>query len=190
MSRWTAALLLGSILAIALIGLGWWWSGSKGRPAVRQAAEGADSELHLAAGDTVTLYFPGLRGKLHSEPRQLEFTGDADSAVRILLTELLSGPATPGGFRIFPGEIEVGSIYLAPGGVAYVDLLSTDQRPPPRSGSQQEILSVYSLVNTLVLNLPSIERVTLLWNGQQRPSFAGHLDTSRPLSARAQLIGG
>ena len=43
------------------------------------------------------------------------------------------------------------------------------------------MLSVYSIVNTVLLNIPEISAVVLLNNGQQRPTFAGHLDTSRPL---------
>ena len=41
--------------------------------------------------------------------------------------------------------------------------------------------TVYSLVDTVVANVPQIQRVALLWNGTQRETFSGHLDTSQPL---------
>ena len=49
------------------------------------------------------------------------------------------------------------------------------------------MLSVYAIVNTVLAAESEIERVALLWNGQQRPTFAGHLDTSRALRARPDL---
>lgn len=62
--------------------------------------------------------------------------------------------------------------------------------PPPAGearpawGSRDELVAVYSLVNTVTLNrLDGIERVVLLWDGRQPETFAGHLDLSRPLAA-------
>ena len=58
----------------------------------------------------------------------------------------------------------------------------------PGWGSRQEMLAVYSVVNTVLASAPEITSVILLRNGQQRPTFAGHLDTSRPLLANQQLV--
>jgi hypothetical protein len=43
-------------------------------------------------------------------------------------------------------------------------------------------------VNSLALNVPQVVRVVLLWNGTQRVTFSGHLDTSRPLVADRTLL--
>ena len=50
-------------------------------------------------------------------------------------------------------------------------------------GLREELLAVYSLVNSLTANNLGIDRVVLMWNGEQRPTFAGHVDTSRALMA-------
>jgi hypothetical protein len=50
------------------------------------------------------------------------------------------------------------------------------------------MLSVYSLVDTVLLNVPEIEAMVLLWNGRQPQAFAGHVDTSLPLRADRDLI--
>jgi hypothetical protein len=50
------------------------------------------------------------------------------------------------------------------------------------------MVTVYSLVNSVALNVPAARRVALLWNGTQRQSFAGHLDTSRPLAPDPSLV--
>ncbi len=50
------------------------------------------------------------------------------------------------------------------------------------------MLTVYSLVNTVLLNTEGAERLVLLWNGQQPMTFAGHLNTARPLKANRDLV--
>ncbi len=47
---------------------------------------------------------------------------------------------------------------------------------------------LYSLVNTVLLNTPEANRLVVLWNGRQPETFAGHIDTARPLAARPNLI--
>jgi hypothetical protein len=37
-------------------------------------------------------------------------------------------------------------------------------------------------------SVPSVRSVALLWNGSQRLTFSGHLDTSRPLAADRSLV--
>ncbi len=38
------------------------------------------------------------------------------------------------------------------------------------------------------MNVPQATRVALLWNGTQRLTFSGHLDTSRPLFPDRALL--
>ena len=95
----------------------------------------------------------------------------------------------PGTRAVLPDDATIGGIYLGGGGVAYLDLHRPENKPPPPMGSLQETLLVYSLVNSVVLNVPAVERLSLLWNGNQRPSLAGHLDNAGPLAPRPQLGG-
>jgi hypothetical protein len=69
-----------------------------------------------------------------------------------------------------------------------VDLHAPGRDAPPAGGSREELVTVYSLVNSLALNVPAARRVVLLWNGSQRRSFAGHVDTSRPLAPDPSLV--
>jgi hypothetical protein len=82
----------------------------------------------------------------------------------------------------------LGSVQLAPDGVAYVDLRWSDHPDPPAAGSSEEIQRVYCLVNTIAFNVPEANRVAILWNGVQRLTFSGHLDTSRPLLPDRTLL--
>lgn len=111
-------------------------------------------------------------------------------------------PALPAGVRLLAVELI--------DGVAYVDLTTVEvgsraraaraaDRPAvflerPAMGLTEELLAVYSLVNSLTANNLGIDRVVLMWNGEQRPTFAGHVDTTRPLMAdlsrNAEPVGG
>ncbi len=111
-------------------------------------------------------------------------------------------PALPAGVGLL--EVELLD------GVAYVDLTTVEvgsgtgsTRAAGRSavflerpamGLTEELLAVYSLVNSLTANNLGVDRVVLMWNGEQRPTFAGHVDTTRPLMAdlsrNAEPVGG
>ncbi len=130
----------------------------------------------------VHLYFPGERGFLARERREIETTALPEDQIAAVVGALLAGPDEEGLARVFEQPVQVGPCYLAADGVAYVDLRSADGAPLPGLGSTQEIQTVYSLVNSVALNVADVRRVVLLWNGIQPASFGGHLDTSVPLA--------
>jgi hypothetical protein len=51
-----------------------------------------------------------------------------------------------------------------------------------------ELLTVYALVNAVVANLPTVQRVQLLVNGQEVDTLAGHVDLRRPLAGNQSLV--
>ena len=53
-------------------------------------------------------------------------------------------------------------------------------------GVLQELLTVYSVVNTLTENLPAVTSVQLLVDGREPNTLAGHVDLRQPLSKNAQ----
>ena len=54
----------------------------------------------------------------------------------------------------------------------------------------EEILTVYSIIDSVVLNVPEIVRVAILVNGSPINTLNGHVDLRRPLSANPSLILG
>jgi hypothetical protein len=130
---------------------------------------------------TVSLLYPGRDGLLHEVRRDLPVPLSADGRVQAVVTALLAGPEEEGLVAPLPGEVTVGDVFVDAQGVAYVDLAAKDQPTPPASGSDLELLRVYSLVDTVIANEPRVRSVVLLWNGVQRPTFAGHVDTMLPL---------
>ena len=189
MTRRNASLAAAAILiSVVAIFIGWWMGRERQRPGDARQVDAP--ELQIIEGETMTaeLFFPGPRGRLFTEEREVPVHGDLLGQLEEVLDELVAGPVTEDLFPALPPEITVEWLHLSPTGVLHVDLKFAGGAPFPAWGSRQEMLAVYSLVNTLLANAPEISSVVLLRNGQQRSTFAGHLDTSRPLLPNQQLI--
>ena len=135
------------------------------------------------------LFFPGPGGLLYVERRELPVADDLLAQIDLLLAALLEGPASADPYPALPGEISIGWVHLSPESVLYVDLVLSGERSFPAWGSKHETLAIYSVVNTVLANAPEVDSVVVLRNGQQRQTFAGHLDTTRPLLADLRLVG-
>jgi hypothetical protein len=178
--------VLAAALVVAARGAG---RGAVGCGGSRSGDGGAGENGEAAALTLpVDLYFPGEGGRLFPEHRELEVTDDAERQIREVLAALLAGPRGEGLERPLPEGVEVAGVYLDHDGVAYVDLAAPGNADPPAGGSAAEMQMVYSVVNSVALNVPEARRVALLWNGIQRQTFSGHLDTSRPLLPSPGLV--
>lgn len=179
---WTTAILVGGLL----LG-GCPQRAPDGSPPPAERAETA-SDLDGAATRTVNLYFPGEDGRLHAEPRELAVAGDLEGQVTAVMEALIAGPRTHDLQPPLAEEITVGTVYVD-GERIFLDLVSPDGTPPPPGGSEREILTVYSMVNTVLLSLPEeIQALVLLWNDQQPLTFMGNLNTAAPLYVNTDLI--
>jgi spore germination protein GerM len=187
MSRRAAGIVLGAALLLLALGLAGWRLGRGGRrPGGNQApAPGAPGPQATFAVD---LYFPAAGGTLRGERRTLSGADDPKDRIRKVVQALLAGPSAAGLSRPLPPGVELGAVELTADGNAYVDLRWADHEDPPAGGSDAEMQTVYSLVDSIALNVPQAQRVVLLWNGTQRQTFSGHLDTGRPLLPDRGLV--
>jgi hypothetical protein len=180
MSRRAASFVMGLALALVLGGALWWWLG--GRGGLRRPGAGAP-EAAAPKGEPVSfnLYFPADGGGLRVEVRALSVSAEPKDRIRRVIEALLAGPKVAGLARPFPEGVVLGAVLLSPDGTAYVDLHWQDHPDPPPGGSTEEMQRIYSVVDSIALNVPQAPRVVLLWNGVQRETFSGHLDLSGPL---------
>ena len=135
----------------------------------------------------VHLYFADKDNNyLIAEQRVLPLSDDPLAFGRALIEALIDGPQK-GLMRTLPEATEIRAIFMLDGATLCVDLdeVIRDQHP---GGSQTELLTVYSIVNTLVLNLPDIDQVKLLIGGREATTLAGHVDLQFPFSANMLLI--
>jgi spore germination protein GerM len=172
------------ILTIAVfvaVGLG--WLGAK--KSVDMALSGAvrtEPVVPVLQKRQVHLYFADGSGKfLSAEQRIVEQPADVASAARELVKELIRGPLQEG-TRTLPRDAGVRALFVASDGVAYVDLAADALNSHP-GGVKTELLTIYSIVDTLVLNLESVRQVKFLIGGQEAATLAGHVDISRPFKA-------
>lgn len=188
MNRRAAGLVLAALL-LALVTLAIILGTRRDEEGVRPADP---AEQAVDAGDrdqvTVELYFPGRGGRLYAESRQLPALNEIEERLTQLLEALLAGPESSNLYPALPADITLGWVHVDDQAVAYIDLEIGDDSLLPAWGSRRELLAVYSVVDTTLLNLPEVVAVVLLRNGQQQPTFAGHLDTSRPLLANRDLV--
>ena len=187
MNQRTAGVFLAVVLLVALGIVVLWWSQ---RPEPETPGQLAEPETPQIEADEVLaeLYYPGSGGRLFVEQRALPASEDLETRLSQLLAAFLSGPESEDLYPAFPPEVSLGHTLLTDEGIAYIDLTITGQNTHLPWGSRQEMLAVYGLVDTVMLNLPEIQGVILLRNGEQRSTFGGHLDTTRLLLANQDLV--
>ncbi len=128
-----------------------------------------------------TLYFPALNeGKLVPESRPITWAqGDADRVRQVVLA--LAEGSQQGYGRAFAASTTVRAVFLGADGTAYVDL-SNDMLSDFEPGIQTETLTMYSIVNSITIHIPSVKRVRFLIQGQEVETLDGHADLTAPFS--------
>jgi spore germination protein GerM len=140
----------------------------------RDGAEAAGSKDHIK----LVLYFGNEdASELVAEERYVPRSDVSPEMVA--LQELISGPKSSAGRRTLPEETVVLMVEVRDK-VAFVDL-SQSTVDNHSGGSAGDQMSVMSLVYTLT-ELPGIEEVQLLLEGEVVDAIFGHVATNQPIS--------
>lgn len=140
----------------------------------------------VSGGRDIKVYFSDEDGLyLKAEKRAIE-KGGLDKEAREAIEALVSGPldrnlaaTLPKGTRLLALDIK--------GAVAVVDL-SPEVIENHEGGSSGELQTIYSIVDTLLLNFPEIKQVQILVGGERKETIAGHIDITEPLGPDAKII--
>ena len=181
---WRAKILF--LLLLVGLGVGGFYLRSLARRVfiepTQRAEEAARAKLSQFAlqpnnGTTqlATLYFPSLNdGKIIAEGRSITWAqADADRVRQIVLA--LAEGSHQGYGRVLAASTSVRAVFLAPDGTAFVDL-SNDLMSDFEPGIQTETLAIYSIVNSIAINIPSVKGVQFLIQGQEAETLDGHAD--------------
>jgi len=123
---------------------------------------------------------------LVAEKRDIYHQGDTtDFAIKIL-EALIIGPRNEL-MRTVPANTSLRAFYLSGKKTAVVDMNVAIAENHP-GGIQSELLSIYSIVNSLVLNIASIESVKILINGYEPMTLSGHVDLRNSFKANMLLV--
>ena len=104
--------------------------------------------------------------------------GTVEQAKRIIEAQVAQPP--PPLVSAIPAGTKLKTVFVTAKGEAFVDL-TPELRSNQQGGTTNEILTTYTIVNALTLNLPAITSVQILIDGKQVDTLAGHLDLRRPL---------
>ena len=125
-------------------------------------------EVNLYFSDSQAMYLVPEKRKIPQTP----------SLVRQAVIELIKGPENSASYPTIPEGTQVNEVYIADD-IAYIDLSEEIFKNHP-GGSSGELMTVYSIVNTLT-EIPPIRGVQILVEGNETKSLVGHIDISMPL---------
>ena len=136
----------------------------------------------------VTLYYQGVDMLLGREQRNVALPENPAAAMPVVVRELVKPPASPLHARAFPADTVVRAAYLLPDGTAFVDLGGTTLTQGWGTGSHEELIAVYAVVETVTANFPEAKRVRILVNGEPAETLAGHVNIARSLAPMPSLV--
>jgi spore germination protein GerM len=138
------------------------------------AGEADKQEVHLYFTDS-------NRPFLIAETRVMVNPGDPTAFSRQLVLELING-SVRGNLPTIPEGTQLRSFFLLGDGMAVVDF-STHFRENHPGSCRLEQLTLFSVVNSLILNVEEVDRVKILIDGAEAQTLAGHLPLEFPLTA-------
>lgn len=151
--------------------------------AAETPAEASEPQRRIS----VKLFYEAAdRRGLVIEDRTVPFSNDLTRQIRVVLEELIRG-SQAGLLAPFSPGTRVLDVFVTARGIAYVDF-SKEVLQDRVGGAESELLSVYSVVNSITANFPAIRRVQLLVDDRPAVTLAGHVDLSRPLTADLSLL--
>jgi sporulation and spore germination protein len=130
---------------------------------------------------TVELYYEGPDMLLAPERRDIPLPENPAGAIPAVLRELMKGSANAAVPRLFPADAVVRAAYFLPDGTVLVDLGGQTLIDGWPTGTHQELMAAYSLVQTVVANFPEAKRVRILVNGAPAETLGGHVSLARAL---------
>ncbi|MBW1775858.1 MAG: GerMN domain-containing protein [Deltaproteobacteria bacterium] len=130
---------------------------------------------------------PGVEEDSEAGPRRFRLEPDnVVQRARVMVSALIDGPKaalTP----TLPAETKLLALHVTDSGTAYVDFSRVISEKHP-GGSLSELLTIFSVVNTLSLNIPEIKAVKILIEGREAKTLAGHIDIRFPFRPNLLMV--
>jgi hypothetical protein len=132
------------------------------------------------------LYFADpLEACLRVEQRRIVHGEGQTAKGEALVKALIQGPTRDLARTLSPNAAVKDVVVRK--GVAYVDLTAAAVSEH-LGGSESELLTVYSIVNTICLNMPELKAAKILIEGESAATFKGHMDLRFALKPDRTLI--
>jgi hypothetical protein len=154
-----------------------------GRRAAAKPAAAAIAAVPAPPGRKIKarLFYVAEDGtRLTSVERDVAYGEGAEEQAREIVAAQIAPVVEPLVSAIPPGTT-LRAVFITKAGDAYVDL-SREARAAHPGGTVNELLTVYTIVNALTVNLPAVTAVQVLVDGKEVDTLAGHVDLRRPLA--------
>lgn len=145
----------------------------------------ASADLRIEEESFFLYFAEGDSDFLTSEERTVSTTRDPWQLGRKIIAGLLEGPQR-GSTRTLPDGTKLRAFYLTDRKVAVVDFTQEIQEEP--MGAVAELLTVYSVVNSLAVNIPEIDAVKIIVEGREVETLAGHIAIHQALKPEMLLV--
>ena len=146
-----------------------------------------EAPTELARLTTATLFYVSDDGErlIGVERNVVEDDAPVEQARHVLEAQFRG--VEPPLISTIPEGTLVRTVYLTDRGDAFVNL-SREISSRHSGGSLSELLTIYTIVNAVTVNIPTIRRVQILIEGREVDTLAGHVDLRRPLTPREEWI--
>jgi hypothetical protein len=183
--------LLGGLAALALVILGVLLlaRGLRISEQPQQLLAPVSPTLEGGVGDrSVVLVFPGHDGLDYvTEERRLPSRNRLEDDLLAVMGALCDGPTVPGAQRALPaGTRPLVAFYDEATGSVVVDFSHQLVTEHP-GGSASEYATLATILRTVALNFPEVRLCTLLVDGAESETLAGHLTMDHPFEPRRWL---
>jgi len=137
---------------------------------------------------SVNLYFSDPHSDfLVKETRVMIWeTDDVKGQMRMIIDALLKGP-NGNFFQTIPPRVVVQDITLKGKGLGVINFSRELSQNHP-GGSLAEMHTIYSIVNSLLLNIPPLKAIQILVEGEAPETLKGHIDCRNPFKADLSII--
>jgi len=120
------------------------------------------------------------------EFRNLISVKSPEKMSEVLINELIKGPEAKG-VRTIPDQARLLSVDLLNDGLIVVDFSKEFTELHP-GGSSTEIMTIYSIVNTLTTNIKDVRMVRIIQEGSPLITIAGHIDCNKTFYPDLTLV--
>jgi hypothetical protein len=146
------------------------------------SAEQADPDRTI----TARLFYVSEEGtRLTGVEREVPFAEGLEQAREIISAQL--APVSEPLVSAVPPGTTLRALFITEQGDAYVDL-SREAASAHPGGTLNELLTVYTIVDALAINIPAIRAVQILIDGKEVQTLAGHVDLRQPLAKNLDLV--
>lgn len=158
--------------------------------AAQLSSEPEKNELAIDQQIDVVLFFqsPSRTDLLVPVKRKIFNLNSMSQQVSQTIQQLIAGPHSgEGAYSSIPPGVSLLRCYLSENGIAYV-VFSPEISDNHPGGTSSELITIYSIVNTLCVNFPTIQAVQILVEGRMESTLAGHIDITKPLTLDTEFF--